>query len=234
MLPYRCPYSIRSLYLRHEALLLLYESAMTRSVPRRSGWWNLGTHMPWLGVRTGEPDGGHVEYLRGIRNPIGIKVGPSSDLNKLVKVLDILDPDDQPGKITLIHRFGASNVSSGLPPLIDRIKDTGRTVLFSCDPMHGNTRRTASGIKTRGFEDILAELEHSIEIHHQCNSHVGGVHFELTGENVTECTGGARGLTDDDLRDGYRSLVDPRLNYEQALEMAMLIARRLSPQNAAD
>ncbi|MAJ46500.1 MAG: 3-deoxy-7-phosphoheptulonate synthase class II [Planctomycetes bacterium TMED75] len=220
----------------HEALLLLHESAMTRSVPRRTGWWNLGTHMPWLGVRTAEPDGGHVEYLRGIRNPLGLKVGPSSDLDKLVKVLDILDPDDQPGRITLIHRFGASNVSTYLPALIDRIKDTGRTLLFSCDPMHGNTETVkmmkgpgaGRQVKTRKFGHILAELEQSFEIHQRAGTILGGVHFELTGDQVTECTGGARGLEDDDLATSYRSHVDPRLNYEQSLEMAMLIAGRMA------
>ena len=224
----------------HEALLLLYESAMTRSVPRRNGWWNLGTHMPWLGVRTGEPDGGHVEYLRGIRNPIGVKVGPSSDLDKLVKVLDILDPHDQPGKITLIHRFGASNVSTYLPQLINRIKDTGRTLLFSCDPMHGNTETVqmmkgpgaGRKVKTRKFGHILTELEQSFEIHRRSGTILGGVHFELTGDQVTECTGGARGLEDDDLATSYRSHVDPRLNYEQSLEMAMLIAGRMAREKS--
>ncbi len=225
-------------YTSHEGLLLPYEQAMTREVPRRHGWYNLSTHFPWIGMRTASLDGSHLEFFRGIRNPIAVKIGPSTPLDALPsfieRLIDTLHPDDEPGRLTLIHRYGAEHVQSHLPALIDAVQATGKTVLFVCDPMHGNTRRTASGIKTRGFEDILAELEHSIDIHHQCNSHVGGVHFELTGENVTECTGGARGLTDDDLRDGYRSLVDPRLNYEQALEMAMLIARRLSPQNAAD
>ncbi len=219
----------------HEALLLMYESAMTRTVPRRSGWWNLGTHMPWLGVRTGDPDGGHVEFLRGIRNPLGIKVGPSSDLDQLVRVLDVLDPHDEPGRITLIHRFGASQVSSFLPGLLARIKDTGRTVLYSCDPMHGNTEtvQLAKGpnaglrMKTRKFSHILAELEQSFEIHRRAGTILGGVHFELTGDRVTECTGGARGLSDEDLTESYRSHVDPRLNYEQSLEMAMLIAARM-------
>ena len=224
----------------HEALLLHYESAMTRTVPRRSGWWNLGTHMPWLGVRTGEPEGGHVEFLRGIRNPLGIKVGPTTELEKLVKVLDILDPDDEPGRITLIHRFGASQVATFLPGLIECIKDTGRTVLFSCDPMHGNTETVQLGsgpgsgtkVKTRKFSHILAELEQSFEIHRRSGTILGGVHFELTGELVTECTGGARGLADENLAESYRSHVDPRLNYEQSLEMAMLIAARMVREQA--
>tara|TARA_B100001971_G_C18256910_1_gene582943 strand:- start:3396 stop:3848 length:453 start_codon:yes stop_codon:yes gene_type:complete len=146
--------------------------------------------------------------------------------------MDALHPDDEPGRLTLIHRYGAEKVADYLPALIDAVNATGKRVLFVCDPMHGNTRKTETGIKTRSFGDILAEVEQSIDIHDRCGSHLGGVHFELTGENVTECTGGARGLTDDDLKDGYRSLVDPRLNYEQSLEMAMLIARRLAPKNS--
>ena len=224
----------------HEALLLMYESAMTRQVPRRSGWWNLGTHMPWVGVRTGEPDGGHVEYLRGIRNPIGVKVGPASDLVKLRSMLEILDPDDEPGRITLIHRFGAKEVGRCLPPVLDMIRSTGRTVLFTCDPMHGNTETVEikSGaalgrkVKTRKFGHILSELEQAFDIHERAGTLLGGVHFELTGDDVTECTGGARGLVDDDLATSYRSHVDPRLNYDQALEMAMLIAGRMGRTQA--
>jgi len=220
-------------YTSHEGLLLPYEAALTRSVPRRDGWYNLSTHFPWIGMRTAGIDEAHVEFFRGIRNPIAIKMGPALEPENmksvLTKLFDVLHPDDEPGRLTLIHRYGAAKVGDYLPALIDAVKATGRKVLFVCDPMHGNTRKTDAGIKTRSFEDILLELEQAIEIHAACGSHLGGVHFELTGENVTECTGGARGLTDDDLHDGYRSLVDPRLNYEQALEMAMLIARRLAP-----
>ena len=220
----------------HEGLILLYESAMTRCVPRREGWWNLATHMPWLGVRTGSPDGGHVEYLRGIRNPIGIKVGPSTEIKSLLRVLDAIDPIDEPGRITLIHRFGAGEIARCLPPMLDAIKATGRTVLFTCDPMHGNTETVVpsagpwagSKVKTRKFGHILAELEQAFEIHGRAGTILGGVHFELTGEDVTECTGGARGLVEEDLARAYRSHVDPRLNYEQALEMAMLIAKQMS------
>ena len=219
----------------HEALVLLYESAMTRSVPHREGYWNLSTHMPWVGVRTGDPDGAHVEYLRGIRNPIGVKVGPSTDTQSLLKVLDLLDPDDEPGRINLIHRFGAHEIGRGLRPVLEAVKATGRTVLFCCDPMHGNTETVVPGsgpwegmkVKTRKFAHILAELEQAIEIHERVGTLLGGVHFELTGDDVTECTGGARGLTDEDLARSYRTHVDPRLNYEQALEMAMLIAKRM-------
>ena len=216
----------------HEALLLEYESSLTRMVPRRDGWYNLSTHFPWIGMRTAAADGAHVEFMRGIRNPIGVKIGPSIEPHDIAgfinPLIDALHPDDEPGRLTLIHRYGASKVADYLPALIEAVRSTGRTVLFVCDPMHGNTRSTDKGLKTRRFDDILMELEQSIEIHRNCGSRLGGVHFELTGDNVTECTGGARGLTDDDLGDGYRSLVDPRLNYEQALEMAMLIARRIT------
>lgn len=216
----------------HEALLLEYESALTRMVPRRDGWYNLSTHFPWIGMRTAAADGAHVEFMRGIRNPIGVKIGPSIEPHDIASfinpLVETLHPNDEPGRLTLIHRYGASKVADYLPALIETVRATGRTVLFVCDPMHGNTRSTEKGLKTRRFDDILMELEQAIEIHRNCGSRLGGVHFELTGDNVTECTGGARGLTDDDLGEGYRSLVDPRLNYEQALEMAMLIARRIN------
>ncbi|MCH2134015.1 MAG: 3-deoxy-7-phosphoheptulonate synthase class II [Phycisphaerales bacterium] len=217
----------------HEGLLLEYEAALTRVVPRRDGWYNLSTHFPWIGMRTAAAGGAHVEFFRGIRNPLGVKVGPSIEPHEIKSfiepLMDALHPDDEPGRLTLIHRYGAAKVADHLPALVEAVRSTGRTVLFVCDPMHGNTRSTDAGIKTRRFDDILMELEQSIEIHRNCDSRLGGVHFELTGENVTECTGGARGLTDDDLGgEGYRSLVDPRLNYEQALEMAMLIAKRIN------
>ena len=218
----------------HEGLLLEYESALTRSVPRRDGWYNLSTHFPWIGMRTAAPDGAHIEFFSGIRNPIGVKIGPSLEPHEIRSfiepLIDRLHPDNEPGRLTLIHRYGAAKVADHLPALIEAVRATGRQVLFVCDPMHGNTRTTDAGIKTRRFDDILLELEQSIEIHRNSDSHLGGVHFELTGENVTECTGGARGLTDDDLGQGYRSLVDPRLNYEQALEMALLIAKRIGNQ----
>jgi len=215
----------------HEGLLLNYEAALTRQVPRRDGHWLLSTHFPWIGMRTADPDGAHVAFFSCVRNPIAVKVGPAIDAKDLhgwiKKLLDALHPDDEPGRLTLIHRFGAEHVAEYLPALVDAVQKTGKTVTFVCDPMHGNTRTTADGLKTRRFEDILLELEQSIEIHEACDAVLGGVHFELTGENVTECTGGARGLREQDLADGYESMVDPRLNAEQALEMAMLISRRL-------
>jgi 3-deoxy-7-phosphoheptulonate synthase len=214
-------------YTSHEGLSLLYEQAQTRQVPRREGWYNLSTHMPWLGMRTAQVGGAHVEYFRGIENPIGVKIGTGMTPDWLRELIDILDPDDEPGRLVLIHRMGAGKVEAALPSLIETVQKTGRTVLWCCDPMHGNTESTASGLKTRRFDKILSELEDSFEVHARMGSVLGGVHFEMTGENVTECVGGARGLAEADLERAYRSRVDPRLNYEQALEMAMLIARRL-------
>lgn len=211
----------------HEGLLLSYEQAQTRQVPRRPGWYNLATHFPWIGMRTAMPGSAHVEYFRGIRNPIGIKIGPTMTRETLLHLLDILDPDNQPGRITLIHRFGVQDIALRLPPLIQAVQAGGRRVLWCCDPMHGNTQRTVSGVKTRRFDDILSELEWAFDIHASHGSYLGGVHFELTGEDVTECVGGARGLSEVDLSRAYRSQVDPRLNYEQALEMALLVGRKM-------
>jgi 3-deoxy-7-phosphoheptulonate synthase len=218
-------------YTSHEALHLHSEQAQTHRVPRREGWFNLSTHFPWIGMRTADPDGAHVEYFRGIANPIGLKVGPAMKPAVLRRLLEILHPVGEPGRLTLIHRFGASKIETGLRPLIRAVQDSGKTVLWCCDPMHGNTRTTKSGIKTRDFSDILSELEQAFDIHASLGSYLGGVHFELTGENVTECTGGARGLAESDLPRDYRSEVDPRLNYEQALEMAMRIAARIRKVN---
>ena len=212
----------------HEGLHLAYEQAQTRQVPRRSGWYNLTTHLPWIGDRTRDLDGAHVEYFRGIANPIGVKVGPSMTPDELLALCDRLDPHGEPGRLTLIHRFGAGRIEACLPPLIETLLGRGKRVLWCCDPMHGNTVATQSGVKTRHFDDILRELHSAFEIHQRLGSVLGGVHFELTGENVTECVGGARGLDEDDLATDYRSEIDPRLNYEQALEMALLIARRMS------
>ncbi len=210
----------------HEGLHLDYEQAQTRKVPRRTGWYNLNTHLPWIGERTRAVDGAHVEYFRGIANPIGVKVGPSMEPEELLDLIDILDAGNEPGRLMLIHRFGAKNIDACLPPLVEAVSRSGRTVLWCCDPMHGNTITTETGIKTRIFDDILSELDQAFDIHDGSNSVLGGVHFELTGENVTECIGGARGLQEADLERAYHSDVDPRLNYEQALEMALLIARR--------
>ena len=215
------------IYTSHEALALPYEQAQTRTVPRRSGYYNLSTHFPWIGMRTAQLDGAHVEFHRGIRNPLGIKIGPGMTTEWLQGLLDMLDPDREPGRITLIHRMGADNVTTKLPPLVEAVQKTNHLVLWICDPMHGNTETTPSGIKTRRFDRIVSELEQSFELHNQLGSRLGGVHVELTGEDVTECIGGARGLSEIDLERAYKSRVDPRLNYEQALEVAMRVARHM-------
>ena len=208
----------------HEALLLPYEQAQTRFIRRQNRWYNLTTHMPWIGLRTAQPDGGHVEYFRGISNPVGVKVGAAMDAAWLAELVRILNPGDEPGRLTFIHRFGAQEIEGCLPAMIEAVRATGKSVLWVCDPMHGNTETTASGVKTRRFDNILGEVQSAFRIHEAMGSVLGGVHFELTGEDVTECTGGARGLADVDLGRAYRSTVDPRLNYEQALELAMIIA----------
>ena len=211
----------------HEGLALLYEQAQTRPVPRRPGIYNLSTHMPWIGMRTAQLDGAHVEFHRGIRNPLGIKIGPAMTREWLTDLLAVLDPDREPGRITLIHRMGANKVEQYLPALIEAVAATGRRPLWVCDPMHGNTETTPQGYKTRRFENIMTEVEQSFAVHTACGSRLGGVHFEMTGEDVTECMGGARGLVEADLERAYHTRVDPRLNYEQALELALLIAQHL-------
>jgi 3-deoxy-7-phosphoheptulonate synthase len=215
----------------HEGLHLLYEQAQTRFIPRQNRWYNLSTHMPWIGMRTAQLDGAHVEYFRGIANPIGVKIGAAMDGPWLQELVTRLNPQNQPGRLTLIHRFGAKDTERLLPAAIEAVRRTGHTVLWCCDPMHGNTETTTGGLKTRRFENILKEIDLAFAIHAQMGSYLGGVHVELTGEDVTECTGGARGLTDADLQRAYRSQVDPRLNYEQALELAMLIAERSKRQS---
>jgi 3-deoxy-7-phosphoheptulonate synthase len=216
-------------YTSHEGLHLEYEQAQTRQVPRRPGkWYNLCTHFPWIGDRTRQLNGAHIEYFRGIANPIGVKVGPSMTPDELLELTDRLDPHREPGRLTLIHRFGAKRLRQCLPPLVEAVLRRGRLVNWCCDPMHGNTVVTPSGVKTRSFDDILEELLQTLDVHNDLGSHFGGVHIELTGEDVTECVGGACGLSEADLGRAYGSEVDPRLNYEQALEMAFAIARRMS------
>jgi 3-deoxy-7-phosphoheptulonate synthase len=218
-------------YTSHEALHLMYEEAQTRRVPHRTGWYNLATHFPWIGNRTRSVDGAHVEYIRGIANPVAVKIGPPVGGAELLALADALNPGNEPGRLTIIHRFGARSIARELPPLIEAVERAGERVLWVCDPMHGNTERTAEGIKTRKFEHIEAELIQAFEIHERMGTYLGGIHIELTGDNVTECTGGARGLSENDLKHAYRTQVDPRLNYEQALELAMLIARRAGAAN---
>ena len=215
-----------SFYTSHEALHLPYEQALTRSMSHGSGMYNLSTHFPWIGMRTAAVDGAHVEYARGISNPIAVKVGPGMTRNWLRDLVLTLNPDNEPGRLTLITRLGASAVEDHLPGFIETVRSTGRSVVWISDPMHGNTEVTDSGLKTRHFDHILAELEAAFDIHAAEGSHLGGVHFELTGEDVTECVGGASGLSEEDLTRAYRSHVDPRLNYEQALEMAFSIVHK--------
>jgi len=218
----------------HEALLLHAEAGQTRRVPRQQGWYNLSTHFPWIGMRTAALDGAHVEYFRGIRNPVGVKVGPAMDADALMHLCRTLNPENEPGRLTLIHRIGVTRIADCLPALIEAVRGAGYRVLWLCDPMHGNTRTLDKGIKTRVFADILAEVEQAFEIHSACGSILGGVHLELTGENVTESLGGARDLSQDDLQRAYRSTVDPRLNYEQALELALRIAGLKAPAPARE
>ncbi|MEO6080700.1 MAG: 3-deoxy-7-phosphoheptulonate synthase class II [Steroidobacteraceae bacterium] len=213
-------------YASHEGLHLQYEQAQTRFIPRAQKWYNLSTHLPWIGMRTAQLDGAHVEYFRGISNPVGVKVGAAMDSGWLQGLVTTLNPNNQPGRLTLIHRFGAKEIEKSLPRLIQAVKETGQTVLWVCDPMHGNTESTVGGYKTRRLENIQKELELAFDVHEANGSRLGGVHLEMTGEDVTECTGGARGLSDADLARAYRTQVDPRLNYEQALELALMIAER--------
>ena len=215
----------------HEGLHLPYEQAQTRQVPRQQGWFNLSTHFPWIGMRTADLDGAHVEYFRGIRNPIGVKIGPGTSPECLKQLIQRLDPENEPGRLTLIHRFGSEHIAGCLPPLLEAVRSIGSPVLWCCDPMHGNTRTTNGGVKTRNFDEILSELEQAFEIHKANGGRLGGMHVELTGEAVTECVGGARGLCEDDLHQAYRSYLDPRLNYEQALELALFAARKMRALN---
>ena len=210
----------------HEGLLLLFEQALTR-MERQRGWYNLGTHMAWIGDRTRAVDGAHIEYFRGIRNPIGLKVGNSMAPDELIDAIKILNPDNEPGRLTLIHRFGAEKIRAKLPVLAEAVLRSGCKVLWSCDPMHGNGQTARNGIKTRSFDDIMSEIITAFRIHKEVGSRLSGIHLELTGEDVTECIGGPGNLSESDLTRDYRSQVDPRLNYEQAMEIAFLIAEQM-------
>lgn len=214
---------IDDIFTSHEALHLPYEASLTRQVDGK--WYNLSTHFPWIGMRTAKPDGAHIEYFRGIENPLAIKIGPSVTPEILTKIINTLNPNNELGKLMLITRFGANNISKFLPDLIKAAQDTQKNVIWSSDPMHGNTITTQSGGKTRHFDDICSEVKEAMAIHHHNNSYLGGIHLELTGENVTECIGGARGLAEKDLARAFKSLVDPRLNYEQSLEIALQVYR---------
>lgn len=216
------------LFSSHEALHLEYELAQTRTVPRRGGHYLLTTHFPWIGERTRRLDGAHVEYARGIQNPIGVKLGPDATADDVVAISEALNPQNQQGRLVFITRLGATKVEAKLPELVTAAARARRRALFICDPMHGNTQLTESGKKTRRFSDILAELKATIDVHERLGTVFGGVHFEMTGENVTECVGGAEGITEADLGENYTTACDPRLNYRQSLELTFAIAKRLS------
>jgi len=212
-------------YISHEALNLYYDSAQTRKVPHKTGVYNLSTHMPWIGNRTRALDEAHVEYCRGIENPIGLKVGPPYEIPEVLEVIKAINPKNEEGKMVLITRFGMDKVESELPKFIEAVEQENLNVLWSCDPMHGNTFATDDGIKTRDFNAILTDIKKTFQVHRNLKTNLGGVHLEMTGEDVTECVGGANGLEANGLKNNYRSFCDPRLNYEQSLEMAFLISR---------
>src|SRR5215210_5267059 len=211
-------------YTSHEALLLGYEQAMTRVDSTSGDWYATSGHLIWIGDRTRQLDHAHVEYFRGIKNPVGLKCGPSLTADELIRLIDVLNPEDEPGRLTLICRFGADKVSDHLPALVRAVEQESRSVVWSCDPMNGNTVKAASGYKTRPFDLIVREVQNFFAVHQAEGTHAGGLHLEMTGKNVTECTGGARALTDADLHDRYHTYCDPRLNAEQALELAFLTA----------
>jgi 3-deoxy-7-phosphoheptulonate synthase len=222
-----------TVYTSHEALLLGFEQAMTRLDSTSGDWYATSGHMVWIGDRTRQPEQAHVEFCRGIKNPIGLKCGPSLEPDILLRLIDLLNPKDEPGRLTLICRFGADKVEKHLPRLIRAVGRAGRTVVWSCDPMHGNTITAASGYKTRPFERILVEVQRFFEIHRGEGTHAGGIHVEMTGQNVTECTGGAWAITETDLSDRYHTHCDPRLNADQSLELAFLVAEQLKQERAA-
>ena len=215
------------LFTSHEALLLDYEESLTRIDSTTGDWYDCSAHMLWIGERTRQVDCAHVEFLRGVLNPIGIKVGPDHDIDDIKRLVDIINPENEPGRLTLITRLGATRIEKVLPPLLREMKQEGRNIVWSCDPMHANTYTADSGHKTRNFNEILAELTCFFETHWAEGTVPGGVHFELTGENVTECTGGARDIVDDDLNLNYQTTCDPRLNAEQSLEVAFQIAEMI-------
>ncbi|WP_011580801.1 MULTISPECIES: class II 3-deoxy-7-phosphoheptulonate synthase [Chelativorans] len=219
-------------YTSHEALLLGYEEALTRVDSTSGDWYATSGHMIWIGDRTRQPDHAHVEYARGIKNPLGLKCGPSLEPDTLIRLIDTLNPQNEPGRLTLIARFGADKVVDHLPKLLRAVEREGRRVVWSCDPMHGNTI-SLNGYKTRPFDRILKEVQTFFDVHRAEGTHPGGIHIEMTGKNVTECTGGARAISADDLQDRYHTHCDPRLNADQALELAFLVAELLKKDAAA-
>jgi len=219
-------------YTCHEALLLPYEQALTRVDSTTGDWYGCSAHFLWIGDRTRQAENAHVEFLRGVKNPLGMKVGPTQEPDDLLKVLDILNPANEAGRITLISRMGAEKVGARLPPLVRAVEKSGHKVVWVCDPMHGNTINTAAKLKTRDFDEILREVRGFFDVHQSENTWAGGVHIEMTGQNVTECTGGARRLSETDLSERYETFCDPRLNAEQSLELAFLVAEELKRRRA--
>lgn len=216
-----------SFYTSHEALLLNYEQAFTKENKDDQKFYDLSAHMLWIGDRTRSPNEAHVEFMRGISNPIAFKVGPSISKDDLLKLLEILNPQNEAGRITLIARMGAAKVETLLPPLVEAVKKSGQNVVWSCDPMHGNTIKSSNGYKTRKFDDILSEIKSFLQIHRSCGTYAGGVHFEMTGQNVTECLGGNQEISELNLKDRYHTHCDPRLNSSQSVELAFIIAQDL-------
>jgi 3-deoxy-7-phosphoheptulonate synthase len=219
-------------YTSHEALLLPYEQALTRIDSTTGKWYDCSAHMLWIGDRTRNPDEAHVEFLRGVENPLGLKAGPSMDPDDLLRLCDVLNPENDPGRLTIIVRMGHDKVQEKMPTLVRAIKNEGRKVVWACDPMHGNTIKTSNGYKTRSFDKILEEVRGFYAVHRMEGTHGGGVHFEMTGRDVTECIGGAQAITEAGLADRYDTLCDPRLNGRQALELAFLIAEALKEERA--
>jgi 3-deoxy-7-phosphoheptulonate synthase len=216
----------------HEALLLGFEQALTRIDSTSGDWYATSGHMLWVGDRTRQPDHAHVEFCRGVKNPVGLKCGPSLSADELIRLIDLLNPENESGRLTLITRFGADKIDKHLPELIRAVKREGRIVVWSCDPMHGNTIKSRSGYKTRPFDQVLSELRRFMAVHQAEGTHAGGIHVEMTGKDVTECTGGVRALSDEDLNDRYHTFCDPRLNAAQALELSFLVAEELKKEQA--
>ena len=217
-------------YTSHEALLLPYEEALTRVDSTSGKWYDVSAHMLWVGDRTRQIDGAHIQFVKGIENPIGLKVGPTTDINELLKIIEVVNPDNIPGRITLICRMGADKILTILPNIIKKVKKTGSKVVWACDPMHGNTIKASSGYKTRPLSNIISEIERFFKIHREEGTYPGGIHLEMTGQDVTECIGGLREVTEDDLKSRYHTFCDPRLNASQSLELAFLLSDFLKDQ----
>ena len=211
----------------HEALLLDYEEALTRIDSTSGKWYDVSAHMLWVGDRTRQLEGAHIEFVKGIENPIGIKVGPTSDPEEIVKIIDQINPKNEPGKVTLICRMGADKIDNHLPSIIQKVNNEGKIVVWACDPMHGNTIKSKTGYKTRPVNNIFSEIQKFFAIHKTIGTYPGGIHLEMTGSDVTECMGGLQQITDEDLKNRYHTFCDPRLNASQSLEIAFLISEYL-------